>query len=540
MRPGKEPAPGLGSSGSRPGPSSRRPGVDNSKTVRVREDPTLMKKQLTILALAVLPLGVWAQSADEDFFGDAAPTVAETPKANTADPTKVFTESAEGVRWSGTVKTDASWSGGYVGGWPDNNDLSKHYSDGLGYDLSTKLAIDGRPDKDFRFRLALQTGYPFTTDTKNVAISTNGTSIGSTTTISPANIKIWELFSDVTINDAVFIRFGKQSASWGVSYFYSPGDVISLTAKDASDPTAEREGPVATKITVPFPGLKANLTGFVIARDSYFAGTTPSLQNLGYALQGDALVGDAQVSLGGFYQKDNAPKAVATLNTGFSSFHLPVLSDVNVFSEAVFSYGADVLKFSGSGSGVTGTQYTTISTWDKQVYYTGTAGASYTNSDANLTLRAEYLYNPFGSNDHDAALRGYNTYLATVYHTAQSSSPLNYSSSSGRSMVYGDVTTPGMHNLTALASLTKLMGNDKLSFSTLWQHSLSDGSGWVKPTFTFTPWDQLSFTWGLTTVYGDDGTQFPLQLQKYNASGVAQGTQRLMLNLGVTFGTGKY
>lgn len=480
-----------------------------------------MKKPIAILVACSVSWAAWAQDSDSDFFGDDNPTVVEAPKASTADPTKAFTESAEGLRWGGTLTSEATWNGGWVDQWPNASGLHEGWKDGLDYGLSTKLFVDARPDPDYRFRLSLKTGYPFTTET---AVDTP-TGPGTVTT---PNIAVWEMFTDVTLDDTLFLRFGKQSASWGVSYFYSPGDVISLTAKDATDPTAEREGPLALKATLPFPGLKANLTAFVLARDSYFGGEIPTLETLGYALQGDILVGEAQLTLGGFYQDDTAPKAVATVNTGLGFLHLPVLNDINLFSEAVFSWGADVRKGVGSvaTSGVNSlevgdVQYASAEDWKDAVYYTGTVGASYSNSDANLTLRAEYLYNPFGSNDQDAAEKAYNAAMNGL---------LNVS----------EVLTPGMHNLTAMASLSKVAGSDKLSFSTLWQQNLSDGSGWVKPEFTLQPWEVLGFTWGLSVVYGAPGTQYPLQFQSRDKDGVPEGTKTVTLNVGVTFGTGKY
>jgi hypothetical protein len=484
-------------------------------------------RTIVVFALAVLPFGAWGQSSDADFFGDDAPAVATAP-VSSVDPTKAFTESAEGVRWGGTITSSATYGTGWVGQYP-GSDLSQGLKDSLAYTLSTKLFVDGRPDKDFRFRLSLKTGYPFTTDTKVLTgAAAVASSVATTsTTLSVPNISVWEMFTDVTVNDALFLRFGKQSASWGVSYFYSPGDVISLTAKDATDPTAEREGPFALKATVPFPGLKANLTGFVLARDTYFGGDVPTLKTLGYALQADALVGEAQVSLGGFYQQANAPKVVATVNTGLGFINLPVFPDLNVFSEAVFSYGSDVRKgvgaqVVGASSYTVGTlQYASVTNWDKLWYYTGTVGASYSNSDANATLRVEYLFNPFGSNEKNAAERAYNSVIA-----GQMSS--------------GEVLTPGMHNLTALLSLTKVAGSDKLSYSTLWQQNLSDGSGWVKPLFTLQPWDNLGFTWGLSLVYGAEGTQYPLLFESYDKNYKPLGTKTVTINVGVTFGAGKY
>ncbi len=77
---------------------------------------------------------------------------------------------------------------------------------------------------------------------------------------------------------------------------------------------------MALKASVPFPRQKANLTGFVLTQDSVFNDTNPGAGGLGYALQGDVLVGQAQLTLGEFYQKDSAPK------TGRHCQHGPGLS----------------------------------------------------------------------------------------------------------------------------------------------------------------------------------------------------------------------
>ena len=57
---------------------------------------------------------------------------------------------------------------------------------------------------------------------------------------------------------------------------------------------------------------------------------------------------------------------------------------------------------------------------------------------------------------------------------------------------------------------------------------------------SFQAWDQLSFSAGVSVVYGDNGTQYPLTFQYRDKDGVDLGTKRVTLNLGVTFGTGKY
>ncbi len=493
-----------------------------------------MTKLIPFFALVAFPLVLWAQQdptkadpSENDFFGADAPTVADT-KPSTADPTQQFNEQVGGAKWGANAQSDATWSPGWVGGWPGSS--SATWNDALSYDLLATAFMDSRPKKDLRFRFSLQAAAPF----QNNAAVLNQNGQATTSTVQVPNIKIWEMFTDVTIADALYLRFGKQSASWGVAYFYSAADIISLSQINVTNPTLQREGPIALKASVPFPNQKANLTAFVLTQNSTFNTTTTGVSNLGYALQGDVLIGQAQATLGGFYQKDSAPKLVATVNTGLGFLNLPVDGDVNVFTEAILSDGSDVLQGSGSQSGPLGTTYQALAPWAKTLYYTGTAGASYNNSDYNFSLRVEYLYNPFGSSDKNAAATGYNTYLATQ------AGMYSGRNSASRAYNLNDILTPGIHNLTGLLDFTKL-GGSKLEFSTLVQHNLSDTSGWAYPYFTLYPWDQLGFRWGFRTVYGDAGTQFPLQYQTFSSTGVPSGaTQRVNLMLEVFFGTGQY
>jgi len=505
--------------------------------------------RLLIGLLAALPLSLWAQSSDDDFFGDAAapPPAAASPAASSASAAASLGKfDDEPARWGGTYQADATWNPGWVGGWPGQGSTS--WKDGLSYDLLTTAYLDSRPDKNLRFHFGLRAGYPFTTTTNVVSTPTPQgpgalTLDGPTTTLSTPNIKVWELFADVQVVDNLSLRFGKQSASWGVSYFYSVADVISLTSIDVTNPTLQREGPIALKALWTIPGLKANVTGFALARDSYFKNDAPTLGNLGYALQGDILVGLAQLSLGGFYQTDAAPKLVATVNSGLGFLNLPIDGTIDVFTEAVFSRGSDALQGSGAGTSFNGiTPYATLADWEKKPYYTGTAGLNYVNSEFNFSVRAEYLYNPFGSSAKDAASRIYGTYLATLANEFQ---PLNATAGSGtpNSSIHAfgasNVLYTGIHNVTGLFDMTNINGS-KLEFSTLAQANLSDGSGWITPYFTIYPWTQLGLKAGTQFVWGDDGTQYPMQFQAYGSSSQPAGVKRVSLVLEVFFGTGRY
>jgi hypothetical protein len=40
---------------------------------------------------------------------------------------------------------------------------------------------------------------------------------------------------------------GKQTANWGVGYFFSPGNLLDFGTIDPENPTEERTGPLAVK-----------------------------------------------------------------------------------------------------------------------------------------------------------------------------------------------------------------------------------------------------------------------------------------------------
>ena len=501
-----------------------------------------MKATLAGVCLILLSSAVWAQSSDDDFFGDKSDK--STAPAPAASSLGQFSD--QPAQWGGTYQADATWIPGWVGGWPGASGAS--WKDGLSYDLLTTAFLDARPDKNLRFHLGIRAGYPFTTAVSNVVVAESAVTpniLGNdpntrvtSTNLSLENIKVWELFADVSVTDSLSLRFGKQSASWGVSYFYSVADVISLTSIDVTNPTLQREGPVALKALWVIPGLKANITGFALARDSYFKNDTPTVTDLGYALQGDILVGQAQLSLGGFYQADSAPKLVATINTGLGFLNLPVDGTIDVFTEAIVSRGSDALQGNGTSTAVlTGTTtYANLSDWPDQAYYTGTAGLNYVNNSYNFSIRTEYLYNPFGSSEKDAASRIYGTYYATQ---ANFFLPDGADNSSDKTLGTSNLLYTGIHNVTGLFDMTDIDGS-KLEFSTLAQANLSDGSGWVTPYFTIYPWTQLGLKAGTQIVWGENGTQYPMQFQTYNSSGQPTGTKRVALVFEVFFGTGRY
>jgi len=453
--------------------------------------------------------------AESSFFGDDQ-SMAETQAPTKGSGLDQFRKDDQGVKWGGTLKSDIGWYGGWIGQnqWPDPASLTKNWGDDFSGDFEGKIYLDARPEKAYRVKVALWTAWPFANDAPLALPSP----LLGTTTVAVPNIKLWELFADINIQDRVFVRIGKQVNSWGLlGSAYSPTDVISLTPKDVTDLTAEREGPLALKVTVPESAWNANFTGLILARDDYFS-SDPTWRDVGYAAKGEILLKYTEVALGGFYQRSAAPKLIGTLTSGLGYLPLPFVRDINIFSESALSWGSD--KLLGTGTSPFGT-FTSLDKPDSGLYYLGTLGASYSNSDYNYSVSLEYFFNGLGSNDIDYAGRAYATYASQ----GGSSSPLTI----------GDLLNPGMHNLTGFLTFTDIDGS-KFGSTTIWQQNFSDKSGWLREKVTFDPWDYVSFYAGFDFVYGAEGTEFTLtHMDPYTGA-----TERLFFFLGTTMGTGSF
>ena len=454
--------------------------------------------------------------AESAFFGDEAP-MSETQAADKSSGLDQFLKGDQGAKLSGCIKTDMGWNGGWVGAdrWQGLGYPTQNWRDGFVGDFEGRVNLDARPAKEYRAKMSLKTAWPF----EGEAVGAIPAPTGGPSTITVPNLKVWELFADVNIKDAVFVRIGKQVSSWGLlGSAYSPSDVISLSPKDVTDLAAEREGPVALKVSVPASAWNANFTGLVLARDEYFA-AGQTWRELGYAAKGEVLIKYTEIGVGAFYQRSAAPKLVGTLTSGLGYLNLPFIRDVNIFSESALAWGSD--KNIGSGTSPTGA-FSSLDKPDSGLYYQGSLGARYSNSDLNYTISIEYFYNGLGSNDGDYARR--------AYYTLVSGQPLD-----GRTMSLGDVLNPGMHNLTALLTLTEI-GGSKFGSLTIWQQNLSDRSGWLREKLTFDPWDYVSLYAGLDWVYGGGGTEFAIR----NLDASTALPRRLSFFAGTTIGTGNF
>jgi hypothetical protein len=434
-----------------------------------------MKRAAVALILLVLVSPVFAQEAGNDFDelfegeileeeGQPAAEAGEgedlfesnlfEESAETEDPEEVAPEEAflvsEQIEWGGsfdlTLTAQVAWKG-YPAPWE-----SQFWTEGtpsLTSELLGDLFFDARPDRDFRVFGKIKAAYVYPVD-----------SISPNPPPGEWEVEIFELFSDFQIKDLLFFRAGKQTVQWGVGYFFSPADVLSLVSIDLEDPEAEREGPIAVKTHFPFAAHNAYL--YLVANDvaePYRIAVAPKLE---------LLLGNYELGIGGFYQFERASKGMLTL-TG-------PLWDLDLFAEAMIQGGSDRTYYLLGGE-PPGNR--------NELLFSGTAGFSYLNSTWNLSLFAQYLFNG----------QGYLNYNYSVL-LAAALDP-------GIPITRADILYPGRHYLAASIGWSELLDSD-FGLSLLYLANFSDGSGLITPTVTWDPIDHVALSTGLRISYSDD------------------------------------
>ncbi len=393
-----------------------------------------------------------------NLFGGEVMSVEEPADAPVAAPDRPAVEVGGSYRFSLTGQA----------GWPSPADLWAAPLEpdrrSVVVDLGATLFLDARPADDFRVFGKAVVSYPFTT----------GGGAAAPRTFSDI-VRVTELFSDFQVGDSLFLRGGKHTIAWGVGYFFSPADVLNLTAIDPEDPAADREGPVSLRANLPIDFN--NLYLYVIADP-----TAGGVQ-LAVAPKAEVVLGGAEIGIGAYYHPNRVPRAMLTLSTG--------LADAEVFGELEASLGSErtfVEREPGSPLGLRAVRHT------NRVYGAATGGLRYTyrpeSNDWSATFAGQYLWNGEGYADPNILREpGVETLLRD------------------RKLSRADLTTlPGQHYAAASLNLSLGTGSD-WSTGALWIANLSDGSGRIAPSVTFRPADRFSLRAAATVTYGDDGAE---------------------------------
>lgn len=392
-----------------------------------------------------------------------------------------------GGSFTGKLGTSFSWTNP----WKGNQDPLNPDNLRLDPTIASTIFFDARPEEDLRIYGSVKTAWPFS-GSYNFLTSANyeNTPTPPVETISQSfsaiNLQIFELFADFSWNDATYFRFGKHTVKWGVGYFFSPADILNLTAIDVTDPTAQREGPISLRALIPIPDTQNNLWGYLILPGSLTGSSSSGTgsfkpQDMGYAGKVEFILENYEIGFGGFYQHDRAPRLMATTTGAMGHFDL--------FAEVVASWGNDRTYITALDPLATEIQ-------DGRWYYQGTLGFLYTGRDGYTSIAAQYYYNGEGYS-YDKRDRLVDQFTSQPQIIQDSLAPVLTGALSGASQHYGALSI----------SRSELFIKD-LSASLLVMANLADLSGFITPTIQYRVFKYMnlslspSFIWYINGLWG--------------------------------------
>ena len=336
-----------------------------------------MKRFIILLIIGLLTAFAFAQS-DDDLFGGSDDDLFTDDSIVEVKDVSAKSDLSKGVIFdTGSIKVGGSLSAGITTNTvlysPEENDLVKNiYASTLKPDLSAMLSVDARPTETLRIYTKFGFAYPF----QNKATA-NGNSI-----VIADWFKLKELFTDFSLKDTAFFRFGIHTVTLGTGYFFSPvSDMINTSSIDPENPEKQVDGALNLRTQIVFPNSQNCLWFYVIPSTNFTNQTAESyMRETALAGKFDLLIGNWEFGIGGFYKYQNAPKAMLTA-TGS-------LRKIGFFGEFVYSYGS-------------ASEWARNNNWDdKTSIIQATAGFSYMWKEPQITLAAQYYFN---GNDKDPA-----------------------------------------------------------------------------------------------------------------------------------------
>ncbi|HTX71717.1 MAG TPA: hypothetical protein VMC79_02740 [Rectinemataceae bacterium] len=436
-----------------------------------------------------------ASGDDESMFG--AETVTQSQAPATGSPDKDFLKYDQ-VKVGGQIKGSVGWSPVWSPAWDGSASLFSPTSDLMNPDLEGKLTITAKPLTDFGVNAEFRTQWPFTTSHTD----SNGTAF------TVPNISVWSFYSKFNWQDKAYFSFGKQPLSWGVSKgaFQPADDVFAVSsAIDLTNTSAEREGPISLRMTVPL----TNTDNF------YFLGGIPTPSNGSTAIDPkDARVGvkaelgtgNTELGAAAFYSYNDHPRALLMGTTGNGDF--------NFFGEAILKYGSErdfITAYNNLAPPLS-----TVATYDSRFFFSGTGGGYYMNADNHITLLAQYYYNGEGQTKLSAE-------EAYAYYVSDPGAI--------------DRIRLGTHYGFVSLSWGQFLQED-LTATVYAISNLSDGSGMVSPSLSWQLFDYLAISIGATFTFGAPGTEYILYGPVVNgSSGSGADKPAAALNLTLTAST---
>lgn len=234
--------------------------------------------------------------------------------------------------------------------------------------VSATLSVDARPSQELRMYTKFALDYPFSiaaTSTANQYTNTISTTVNDW-------ISLKELFTDFSIADTAFFRFGYHTVTWGTGYFFSPiSDIINTSSINPEDVDAQVNGSLNLRTQIIIPQTQNCLWLYVIPSTDFGDSYTfqAEARKTAFAGKFDLVLGGWELGFGGYWKYEAAPKVTLTATGSVKKF--------NLFAEGVYQYGSD-------------REWTEDSS--KSHLFKATAGFSYMWKDPSILLAAQYYY----------------------------------------------------------------------------------------------------------------------------------------------------
>lgn len=471
-------------------------------------------RRLAVICFALFSISFFAQETDydsffseDDLFGDFDPGIEtiESSQTGTAQSAVGSFLKTEGVKIGGSISGSINPSWTWTDPWKTGFEFDDFDSRSLNTSVDSTLYFDARPNEDTKFYGSFKTSLPYESNS-----------------LSP-NIRVFELFADRSYNDQLFFRFGKHTVKWGVGYFWSPADVINVTSINPLDPEAQREGPINLRLHVPIIGTQNNIWAYAIVPSGI---QTQDLvpEDIAYAGKYEMLLGNTELGLGAFWQRDHAPKAMLTATGSVWRF--------NLFGEAVASWGSDkefvtdVVTFK--------TEKNT-----KGLYFSCSVGGMYVDNTHKFNAIFQYFYNGekgYSDSERKTLIKDGRDFVNLISNLPSGALPQGMTPDIASNMLRGLVYNAGLHYAGLSLSKNELFTKD-LSVSVFAMASLSDLSGMVQPSISWKFFDGFSasfsplFYWSTDALWGagKDGEYV-----------ILSGGPSVSLSFKATLGSGKF
>ena len=362
--------------------------------------------------------------SDDDLFGDD--NVVELEETNAGFGSEKLDLAKGHLFETGSVKIGGSYDMGlttYTKFYDGSLEEQKSFADTLAETaLAPKanawLYVDARPSQTFRLYTKFGIDYPYSISAVSIPGYTDYTTpipgvtfpiVSSITTALTSSFKIKELFTDFSLADRAFFRFGLHTVTWGTGLFFSPvSDMINTSSINPEDTDKQVDGALNLRTQITFPGSQNCLWFYVIpdsvkntvSADSYSTTSTSRYLELmqypydarktAFAAKGELVLGTWELGAGAYYKWQDAPKAMLTASGAV------IASRVNVFAEGVYRYGsAKEWKEKPDD-------------WDEKTHiFQATAGARYTDKTHLITYALQYYYDG-NSDDSQYSTKGHN------------------------------------------------------------------------------------------------------------------------------------